>query len=47
MTYSDNNYIAPVTEVIDISSGAVYCASGNTENYNVNNVTDLWSENEL
>lgn len=47
MTHSDTGYASPVTEVIGICSSTVYCASGNTENYNVNNITDLWSENEL
>lgn len=38
------DYIAPIVNAIDVSSVSVYCASGNIQNYNVNDFSVGWTE---
>lgn len=46
MKYSSNEvYTSPVTDVVDICSQSVFCASGNTQNYDPKDFSDGWLYN--
>lgn len=42
---SNEVYASPVTDVVDICSQSVFCASGNTQNYDPKDFSDGWSFN--
>lgn len=37
-------YTSPVTDVVDLCGLSVFCASGGTQKYDVNDYSDGWSD---